>query len=498
MQILQIMNYANKIKIYSQHLHKFADSHYFYMEINLELLSVQNPWWQGISLEFDPVVEAYREQPLKLETMFSADFDLKKDRIYFLAAGRGIGKTTIFKNLIKELIAKKKIDPENIFYYSCHNIDTYEQLNELIKIFLNWRGKTRARKFIFIDEITLIKNWQKGINFLDRARKFRGITLFLAGSNLPGKSLPVKAVTKIIASIDFLEFIRLISPEFTKRIGKDLKTAGQRKNNFLKFSKQLDYYLDIYFLTGGFFTGLNSYNSRGGLEQKIYSDHLYWLISDLAKIGRDVSLLRQIMEQVLLKIGQPLGHKTIARRTKAKTHLTVGEYLNILENNFSLKQVYQSDKQGRISKSKAKKVYFRDPFLFWLHYSYIHGALSYWQFSRERLHREEIFSALVENVVFSHLIKDETIIDWGKRVTYWRDNARKKEINFLVKSGRKVTPILIRYNKKVVDQDKNILEQAGFKEGIIISKDEYSVNKNIKVIPLVYFLLFYKSYLGEK
>jgi len=456
------------------------------MEINLELLSIQNPWWQGTSLEFDPVIEIYNNQSLRARPEILDGFNFKKDCIYTWQGARGVGKTTAIKLLIKELIEDKKINPKNIFYYSCHNIDTYEQLNELIKIFLDWRQGEKGRKFIFIDEITTIKNWGKGINYLVKAGKFKNVSVFLVGSSLSKGELAQPTDSKITPSFDFFNFIKLINPDLGNKLNK---------KNYLQQAKQLDYYLDIYNLAGGFISSLNSFKDKGAVDQKIYSNYLYWLIADLSKIGRDVLLLRQIMEQVIFSLGRPVGYKTIARRTKARTHLTVAEYLKILESMFALKLVYQSDSRGRIATAKAKKVYFRDPFLFWIFYSYIYGALNYWQFSRQRLHQEDVFSALVENVVFSHLIKDETLKDWGQRVTYWRDNIKKQEINFLVKTGKKITPILIRYNKGIKEEDKKIFKQAGFNQGIIISQDKLDLIKKIKIIPLTYFLLFYKDYI---
>jgi len=484
-----------------------------YMEIDLELLSIQNPWWTklgkperpGQGLKFDPVIEAYSRQALKWQPDFLSEIDLRHDNIYILRGTRGVGKTTILKLLIKKLIDEKDINPDDIFYYSCHNLDTYEQLNELIKIFLTWRklGSARYKKssnrvdkdrrlFIFIDEITLIKDWSRGIDFLVKAKRLKNTTVVLTGSilhNYKYKQKDFGAQDKIITSLDFPEFIQLINFKLKNKINS---------KNYLKYQNQLEYYLDIYFLTGGFISAINSFKENGAVKQSIYSNFLYWLIADIAKLGRDIILMRQILEQTLLNLGQPIGYKTIARRTKAKTHLTVAEYLDILELMFATKMVYQSDPDSKPTSRKAKKVYFRDPFLFWLFYSYIYGSIDYWQFSRERLHREDIFSALVDNVVFSHLIKDETIDTWGERVTYWRDNMRRQEINFLVRQVRrekKVVPILIRYNQTIKDTDKKTFKQAGFKQGIIISKDKLDLTGSIKVMPLTYFLMFWREYL---
>ncbi len=477
------------------------------MEINLDLLSIQNPWWRGAGLKNDPLVKVYQESPLEIIENIINNFDLEKDHIYSVRGARGLGKSTIIKILINDLIENKKINPHNILYYSCQNIDTYEQLNEIIKIFLNNRKiEKESRIYIFIDEVTLVKNWEKGIEFLKQAGRLKNITLFLVGSTLyngddkknrnrVSASVLKKTKTNILTSLNFVDFIKLLNPEFGHKVISDNKQSGDKKIKFVSYFKNFDYYLDIYCLTGGYISSIIDFKDHGNVNREIYSNYLYWLIGDIAKMKRDVSLLRHIMEQILLNLGKPIGYKTIARNTKAKTHLTVEEYLNILESMLSVKLVYQSDLKGSVHKSKAKKVYFRDPFLFWLYYSYIYGAIDHWQFSREHLHKEDVYLALIENVIFSHLIKDESIEDWGKRITFWRDNIHKQEIDFLVNSKKKTTPILIRYNKEIEEKDYKMLEKNGFKKGVIISRDVLKLDEKIKIVPLAYFLLYYKDFI---
>jgi len=462
------------------------------MELNLELLSIQNPWWTrvaelkrtGQSLKFDPVIEAYHQKTLKWQPPVIKQLDLTMDKVYSIFGARGVGKTTMLKLLIEQLIDKQHIHPDNIFYYSCHNLETYEQLNELIKIFLSWRKRKVGRKYIFIDEITLIKNWHRGINYLIKARRLKNVAMILTGSVAPDfRKLTNNSIgeEKIITSLDFKEFLSLINPQLFKKV---------KPSNFLKFHNQLDYYLDIYNLCGGFISGINSYKEHGAVKQQIYSNYLYWLIADMAKLGRDIILVRQIIEQLMLNLGQPLGYKTIASKTKAKTHLTVADYLKILELIFATKLVYQAD-AGKPTTRKAKKVYFRDPFLFWLFYSYIYGSVNYWQFSREHLHKKNILFALVETVVFSHLIKNEQVKNWGQQVTFWRDNIHKLEINFLVHHQQKVTPILIRYGASTsLSTSKNLFKKAGFNQGIIISHNQLDLKGIIKIMPLTYWLMF--------
>jgi len=450
------------------------------MDLNLELLSIQNPWWRGESLKFDPVVELYNRQALKWRPAALVQINLRQDKIYFLTGLKGVGKTTLLKLIIKKLIEADRINPNNIFFYSCHNLDSYEQLNEMIKLFLNLKATGKTRRYIFIDEIAMIKNWQKGIDHLIKAAKLINATVILSASSFNETKVKFNGSFKNITvnNLDFSEFAGLINPELFQGI--------TRKNYSLKQSR-LEYYLDIYLLTGGFISAINDYKENGAIRQHVYSNFLHWFLAHIGRANRDLILTRQIIEKLILNLGSSIGYKTLARKTKAKTHLTAAEYLNILESMFAVKTVYQSE-NGEPSSRKAKKVYFGDPFIFWLFYSYIHGSLDYYQLARQRLHDPAVFSNLVENVIFDHLSKDEE-----NKITYWRDNIKKKEINFLVKRGKSVAPILIRYGQEIKPADFEIFKLAGFKKGLIISKDKLENKNGISIMPLTYFLLFYKE-----
>jgi len=90
------------------------------MEMSLELLSIQNPWWVGKSLNFDPVLAVHESKKLKWEPPVLKELDLGKDKIYALLGPRGVGKTTILKLIIQSLLQKQSA--KQVLYYSCHNL----------------------------------------------------------------------------------------------------------------------------------------------------------------------------------------------------------------------------------------------------------------------------------------------------------------------------------------------------------------------------------------
>lgn len=458
------------------------------MEIDIKYLAIQNPWWLGGTLKYDPILENYTKQDVKYRPKILDEIILEKNLIYVLRGPRGCGKTIILKLIISDLIERHGVNPKNILYYSCHNINSYEQLNEIIKVFLS-SAKERQNKdrlYIFIDEITLVKHWEKGVEYLRRAGLFNKVELVLSGSMLSepkvsSEFLNHKSYRQLtVPTLSFREFLDSLNPDWEQNLEKD-------KTNISQLAK-LDYYLDIYFLTGGFLGAIDGYKKHAAVKQYIYSNFIYWLIADVAKMGRDLVLFRQVLEKVIFNLGKPLGYKTITHKTKAKTHLTAEEYINILEKMFVLKVVYQAG-DGIVHRGKAKKIFFLDPFLFWTFYSYIYGSLSYWQFSRISLYQEEVFLNLVENLVFCHLHRLNQ--DGAPGITFWRDNIKKNEIDFIINKGKKTMPILVRYGSDITEKDKKIFAQAGFDEGLIISKGEINLDGKIKIMPLNYFLLYF-------
>lgn len=459
------------------------------MEINLQLLTIQNPWWADKSFKNDPSLDSYTEYEMKWHSDILNKVDFNRDKIYSFQGPRGVGKTTVIKLMIRDLIEKQKVNPVNIFYYSCGNINTYEQLNELMKLFIHWRrGKDHAsqdRLYIIIDEITLVKDWKKGINFLKEAEMLDNASLLLFGSSYSKGDKNIQV--QIMSTLSFREFVKLVNPELYAKI--------KERRDYDESQGKLGYYLDIYILTGGFIGAINEFKARGAVREEFYNNFLYWLIADLAKMGRDVILFRQILEKIIMSLGQQTGYKALVSNTRAKTHSTAASYVDILENLFAIKTICQRDSSGELSKSKAKKIYFQDPFLFWVFYSHIYGAQNTWQFSRERLHHEEVFEHLIENVVYSQLIKTRRIEDWDERVSYWRDNNRRRDIDFVVKKEFTATPILVRFNKEVSDSDKKVFAQAGFDGGLIITNDKLELHSKVKYVPLIYFLLYHKDLL---
>lgn len=460
------------------------------MEIDIKLLKIQNQWWDGADLKYDPVISALSETVVSYRPKIMDEVKFRINEVSVVQGSRGVGKTTAIKLFIKELIEDKKINPQDILYYSCHNLNSREQLNEIIKTFISWRRtnkKNKRKLYIFIDEVTLLKGWEQGLTHLESAGLLDSTSVLLSGSvyselKISNHSLKWKSI--MMQSLSFRELLVLLDADF-------LLILDKNKSNFAEYKNRLEYYLDIYFLTGGYVSAINSFLKEGAVKQEIYSSYLYWLIADVARMRRDLVLFRQILEQVINFQGQSFGFQTIAKRTKAQTHNTVAAYIRMFQSMFVAQTVYQLQDQKTINRRAAKRMYFRDPFIFWVFYAYTYGSLNYWQFSRKHTHQESIFKVLIDNVVFAHLLKQEKIVGWEQSLAYWREAQTKIEFPFIDINRRASMPIMMRYNKEITEKDMLIFKQAGFNKGIIISRDILEPKGRVQIMPLVYFLLYY-------
>ena len=123
-----------------------------YLEVKmLELLYQFNPWWEG---DFPQIQFKQRE---KYMSILRQSYDQKK--IVFMTGLRRVGKTTLMKLILKDLIDKKGVAPNRLFYvslddYLLKEYNIIEILSEFRKIH---KTKIDEKIYVFFDEITYKK-----------------------------------------------------------------------------------------------------------------------------------------------------------------------------------------------------------------------------------------------------------------------------------------------------------------------------------------------------
>jgi len=461
---------------------------------SLELLKEQNPWWiakekieEDVNLEKLSHVK-YQWHPPILD-LFKTD----KDVIYTLRGSRQVGKTTALKLLIKRLLPT--VNKENIFYFTCNNIDNYQDLIEILRAYFDWQDNNQ-RKFVFVDEITFVKNWTRAIKHSADLGSLRNCTMILTGSNacdlkyeverMPGRRGEDTELDKILFPVSFKAYVEFVNPEIAQKFS-DIRSA---KKHYHFYQKQLQGYLDVFLLTGGFIQAINSFAANKKVEIDIYQQYLSWALGDLAKLGKKETYSRQIFDQLIRTITTNIGFDTIAKKTSIDSHRTVEDYLDVLESNFIVKILYQIDVNKKLSATrKTKKMYFQDLFLLWVFLGYVFGLSDYFSASKKRLNDELFKSKLIENLIMTSLMRLENSINWSNIVFFFR-TTNQVEVDFVVKrQNGELLPIEVKYQDKVGCRDFLNLNKVNGQKGIIISKKDFSIDKDKWIVPAEIFLL---------
>jgi hypothetical protein len=474
------------------------------MQISIEQLKSQNPWWDHPDfIEKDYHIKTYNEQSLKWYPKILSEFNLNHNNIYTLRGPRQIGKTTSIKLLIKKLL-KQNAKNTNIFYYSCNNIDNYNEFLDLLNVYLDWISDSgdKSRVYIFIDEVTFIKEWERAIKHLADLGKLKNKSLILTGSNtydlkygterLPGRRGHDNNLDKILYPMNFYDFVELKNPNLLNKFKN--KNWKQIKNVYEFNQKLLQKLFNQYLLSGGIISNINDIEKNSEIGLNKYLEYLNWTLGDLIKLGKKEILTRHILLEIIKTTTSSLGWDTIAKKV-ATSHVTVSEYVEILELIFVLKTVYQVNlNSGLLELKKNKKIYFTDPFIFWSFYGWIMSFGNYFEESKKMILDHDFKAKFIESIVFDHLLKYEKSYEFGNKIFFMKET---KEIDFLFrKDKKKFLAIEVKYQNQINNKDFDAIKKHGCKKGVIISKDTINIASDFKILPIELFLLIEKALLN--
>lgn len=464
--------------------------------MNLANLTEQNPWWQNSAqIQADPTLAALKELTYIWEPQLLNDFDLNQDVIYILRGPRQIGKTTLLKTLTQKLLSAE-IFHRNIFYFSCNLIATYSELVEALNLYLNWiRSKNQQRIFILLDEISFVKDWQRGIKHLADLGKFRHATLILTGSHavdlkksserLPGRRGKSADVDKFLLPMTFSEYMRTVAPALYGKMGLEKKRAFSFPNllDLAVFQQELDTHFQNYLLTGGFPLAVNALNATQSIPPYVYQTYLQWILGDLSKLGKQQHYFRQIARKLIDSLTTPLSWQALVKTTDIGSHNTVIDYIEHLESSFIVSPFYCVDMNNRLpAYRKNKKIYFADPFIFHTLHGWIKDSAAPFQLAEQQVFDSVAMSKLVENTVGIHLARNHT------GVYYWQN---RKEIDFIVVRRNKLIPVEVKFQKTINAADWAYIKT--FPRAFLVTQSDLQVFDNVTLIPASLFCLLAKE-----
>ena len=488
-------------------------------------LASENPWWANKkSIYEDNAIISVDSCPVNWIPRMFYRFALDNDVINTLRGPRQVGKTTLVKLLIKKLL-ENDIEGRRIFYWRCDLIQGPKDLVNLLNSYIDsTRDIFDNRLYIFLDEISSVKDWQNGLKYLIDGGKLKNVLVILTGSHtidikkaserLPGRRGDVDMIyDKIFVPMKFSEYVELRDKDL-KMVMRDLDLLNveKRESIFFKLAKsdipreinelnlyfnKIDRLYDEYLLTGGIIKAICSYLENGLISDVIYNTYVTSTIGDIKRWGKRESYLLQLIKLLIDRLSSPVSWNSLKKDTDVGSSSTISEYIDILKSSFVSCPIYQIDRsKGGPNIPKDKKVYFLDPFIFhalrsWTDQeSAYEGSLKYLSDSINK-------SKLTESVVCNHFIRHlynlypSDLFDPSRNLFYWRRNNH--EVDFIMKIKNDYIPIEVKYQNNIGGSDyKGIYSfysaDSEYK-GILASKNTLDIHNEITTIPIPLLLL---------
>lgn len=401
-------------------------------------LSVMNPFWRArFSIQ-------YKERTIYQRIKRF----IKEKQIISLCGLRRVGKTTILRRIIADLIQENP--PDSILYFSFDDFQASELL-DVIDAFVSIHNK--EPKFLIFDEIQKLPNWAEKVKLIYDTGKYK---IFVSGSESLSlrkgsrESLAGRIYEFEVKGLSFSEYLAFVDK--AEMIKKPQLYEMDLKNE-----------LERYLVTAGFpeMIGkedritIRDYIRNAIIEKIVFSDMIKIYPID------DPRQLISILEILIDNPGMTVDLMSLSQELGIHRH-TLSKYFEYLEMAHLVVKLYNFSRNRSTSEKRLKKFYptFLSPVL-----------------TEES---EEKMGKLVETVCV--LATDAKF--------FWRDKY-KDEVDIVLQKDKEIIPIEIKYRNKP-GQNKGLLKflkKYKCKEAFMVTKDKRGKSAAVQLIPVQEFLL---------
>lgn len=477
----------------------------------------QNPWWEDIrSIERDPHIRAWTESGLgwSPKTQFE-----DRDYVYSLRGTRQVGKTTTIKLDIQQRL---KARPGNaILYYAFDLENSPREIVDIIEQYLNWSQRLGERRYLYLDEVTNVRSWQKAIKYLRDRGRLVNCTVVVVGSNsvdlrkgtelLPGRrGISSEPLDRIQEPLKFGDYVTAMNRDLGSSIKKYkdhgisaiLQMAeGDIPDDVYALTallSKLNFYLDEYFVVGGMPIAVTAFKRLGVIPDSVYKTYLDAVTNDLKSVGSNMAYVEQIMPNIIKSVCSPVSWRSLSRDTDIGSHHTVLEYVMTLADAFVLNIVYRYNMSSDGPKYNGmKKIYFRDP-LFLHAWNTARRQESIFRASLAYAEETNIKPRIAEQTAAGHITRLAFNISRNKimhndqlSVFYW-SSKNNNEVDFAVRNGSDIIPIEVKYKNRIRTEDVygmiDMRKAGGTSGGLVLTCDEIGCKGGNVLVPLAVFL----------
>lgn len=432
----------------------------------------------------DPHLRRLRDLPYVCRRPLMSQLPVETPGIYSVGGGRQVGKTTLLKQWMAELLANG-ISPQRIVFVTGELIDDHHALVNLLQGLLgDFPGA--EYNYVILDEVTYIKDWDRGVKYLADIGILEKTMLILTGSDLlflqqarmrfPGRRGMADTADFHLYPMSFREFFDLQGSQDSISLVRKARESGLSATD----ADQLYSLFNQYLIHGGYLSAINDLARNGRISPATLTVYAEWLRGDMLKRGKQESYLRDLLTAVLKQAGSQTTWHSLAGMTRIDHHRTIADYVEILTRMDALFVQHALQEHTLTSAPrKARKIIFTDPFILHSVRSWLNPVRDpYVNQIEPYLADSEQVGALVEATVAEHYrryfpcyyIKAEGEVD----IAYVRDEH--------------FYPVEVKWTRQLRSKD---LKQIGkYSNSTILAKTRhYGMQQGVRVEPLPLALL---------
>ncbi len=403
-------------------------------------LKLLNPFWdKPFSIQYKERVIYQRLQKY-----------IKEPQIISLCGLRRVGKTTILKKIIVDLLKDNPAD--SILYFSFDDFQASELL-DVIDAFISIHNKEPI--FLIFDEVQKLPNWAGKVKILYDTGKYK---IFISGSESlflrkgTSESLAGRIFEFEVKKLSFLEYLNFIG------MGELIKKPQL-------YEIQLQNELNRYLITAGFPEMIDKKDRmmirdyiRNAVIEKI-------VFSDMVKIYpiENPMQLVAMLEIVIDNPGIIIDLVSLSQKLRIHRH-TLSKYFKYLEMAHLVVKLYNFSRNRVTSEKSLKKFYptFLSPVLL--------------EESEEKMGK---------------LIETTCVLATDTKF-FWRGKY-KDEVDIIIQREKELLPVEIKYRNQLIQNRglQKFCKKYKCKEAMVVTKDEREKSEGITLVPVYEFLLWF-------
>ena len=422
----------------------------------------------GAFIQLDPHLRQLNKLPLVHRSDLISRLSMLNTGIYTISGGRQVGKTTLLKQWMAKLI-KDAVDPATIAFVTGELIDDHHSLVRLINEVLNEMPDGHL-KYLIVDEVTYIKDWDKAVKYLADAGLLENVVLMLTGSDLiiirearmrfPGRRGPSETVDFHLYPLSFCEFVKLKSsftPGEFSHFNEESKvdpSADLMDRLFIEFEN--------YLIHGGFLTAINDIAQHQQILPATLATYSDWIRGDVLKRNKRENYLLEIVGAIINRYGSQLTWNALAGDLSIDHPKTVADYIELLVSMDAVfvQPAIREDKLTAAPK-KAKKVVFTDPFIF--------HALNFWLNPVDDPFTRQLKPLLADRQWSSKLTEACAVTHYRRRFPTFYIKA-KGEVDVAYVSENRFWPVEIKWTRQL--RPKQLKQIAAYPNGRILTQSK--------------------------